>query len=529
MTVITPPTGYLNSPYLLGAYLIDIPTALFGIQFSSLITEDSNFAIQYENKITKETILGIQFNIFNTQSSELGFQFFSQINENKYLPLQYQNKISTDDIVGSQFSAKITELEDVGIQFDSFIKRAEEFGLQYEGKIQQQDFIAVQFTGNLSKDKISGVQFNSFIKQASELGFQTKYVITKDEKLGYQYKSVIITDKEIGIQSEAKIRTAISCAIQLASKIDRKLNVGLQALSKITRDSTLGIQFRSVKETKIGIQFRSVLYNTTNLRVLSDFASRGLTGTNWIASSTAPSSSNSFSVNNLNTDIVEQYWRTESSITNATITCDTELSQGVYVDTLAILGHNLTTSAFIIIEGSNTSNFSSIGFSTTVRSKINNIYYISPVLPQDAFRYWRIIISDNTNPDGFIRIGTVVFGSAIIFSDESFVDQVRFTRTQYVDKIYTEGFSNVSNDRGRKSSIELEFKNLRYDRSNWLSLSNIFDYAGINLKCLWIPIPKQAERFALFGKLAELPQEQHNYKTAESDFVDVSIKIDEAL
>jgi hypothetical protein len=290
-----------------------------------------------------------------------------------------------------------------------------------------------------------------------------------------------------------------------------------------------GIQFTAVKEEARAFQFRSALYNTTNLRILVDFPSRGTTGLNWTATSTQTSSTNSFSVNNLNTDIVEQYWRSATGVLSATITCDTELPQGVYLDTMAILNHNLSGSATIILEGSNDPSFGTIPVNITLEYEANNMYYIAPTLPLNPYRYWRLNVSDPGSADNFIRIGTIVFGAAVIFTNESFVDRVRFGQKQFIDKVYTEGFTNVSNDRGKKKYLGLEFRNLAYGKANFQSMREIFDYAGVTLKCLYIPVPQQASRFAVFGKLSDIPAEEHNYKGADADYVDFSIDVDESL
>jgi len=291
----------------------------------------------------------------------------------------------------------------------------------------------------------------------------------------------------------------------------------------------VGVQFEAVQEKVKAFQFRSALYNTTNLRILVDFPSRGVTGSNWTATSTKTSGSNSFSVNNVNTDIVEQYWRSENNVVSATLTCDTELAQGVYVDTLAIINHNLSGSATVTLQASNDSGFATVPFSTELDYEENNMYYIAPTLPITSYRYWRLDITDAGSSDNFLRIGTIVFGAAIVFSNESFVDKVKFGQRQFVDKVYTEGFTNISNDRGKKKFLNLDFKNLSYGKINFQNMRELFDYAGITLKCLYIPVPSQPGRFAVFGKLSDIPAEEHNYKGANADYVDFSIEVDESL
>lgn len=277
----------------------------------------------------------------------------------------------------------------------------------------------------------------------------------------------------------------------------------------------------------MGFQANLVLYNTTFLRVLCDFGSRGNTGLNWTADSTE---AGDFDINNVNTDIVEQVWRSQTGTVSATLTCDTEVAQGIAVDTLAILNHNFTSSATITIEASNSPVFSPVGETIQLEWEEENIYYIAPEFPINQWRYWRILVSDGTNPDNYLQAGTIVFGTCSLLSQESFTDEVTRTQKHFADKIATEGFTNVSNDRALKRQVDLEFLNVVYNRGNYKKLTDVFKTARTSLKCLWIPDPQEASRFAVFGKLTDIPPERHKKMGPnEADTVDFSISLDESL
>lgn len=288
----------------------------------------------------------------------------------------------------------------------------------------------------------------------------------------------------------------------------------------------MNTQVQRIQAKRLLSQVLRVLYNTKRLRVLCDFPSRGTTGLNWTSTSTA---SGDYSVNNLNTDIVEQVWRSVSSVTSVTLNCDTEIVQGAFIDTLGILNHNMTTSASIVLQGANNAGFSPVGETINITPRRDNIYYIAPTLPVAGYRYWRFIINDPTNPDGYIRIGTIVFGSATILTDENMTNEVSLTTKHFSDKVNTEGFTNVSNDRALKYSVGLEFRNLDYNRENYEFLREVFDVARTSLKCLWIPTPQYPERFAVFGKLTAIPTEKHNALSEQADYIDFSIEVDESL
>lgn len=277
---------------------------------------------------------------------------------------------------------------------------------------------------------------------------------------------------------------------------------------------------------RVGSQVKLNLYTVDKLRVLLDFPSRGLTGINWAVLS-GGTAAGDFGINNVNTDIEEEVYR--STATAVVITCDTQVVQGVFIDTLALRNHNLTTSAFVQIIGSTVPDFSVVGLVVTLPIEKLNAYYIAPSLPTEAFRYVKIQLNDPSNPAGYLQLGTIVFGSAIILNGEDIVDEVELKTRHFADKVMTEGFSSVSNDRAIRRAIKVQIKNLLYTGGNYKNLRNLFETARTSLKCLWIPTPRYPSRFAAFGKLTEIPTETHNDLGLTQDYVSFPIEVDESL
>jgi len=295
---------------------------------------------------------------------------------------------------------------------------------------------------------------------------------------------------------------------------------------------TDGVQFDAVTTGSFGVQFTAQVYNTTSLRVMCSFPSRGtaaLGGTNWTSNSTATSPTSEFTVNNVNTDIVEQVFRSAID-TGLQLDCDTGLVQGVFVDTLVFINTNLTTSANITLIGSDNASHTPAGITipmTTERG--GNVIYIADDLPTIGYRYWRVQIDDSTNEDNYLQIGTIIFGPSLLLQEACFTDIVIKTPKNFTDEVFTEGFTNVKNDRGVKNAIRLDFRSIKYTSVDFILMEDIFNTARTILKCLWIPIPEVANRFLVFGKLKQIPQQRHNYKTAKSDLVDFSVEVDESL
>ena len=274
-----------------------------------------------------------------------------------------------------------------------------------------------------------------------------------------------------------------------------------------------------------------VLYNDTALRVMCEFLSRGtpaLAGLNWTTNS---QEAGDFGVNNINTDIPEQVYR--SLVDNGIqITSDTGIPQGVAIDTLAILNHNLTKSATVSLQGADNAGFAPIGttINITPNVRLNDMYFIAPTLPSQRFRYWRLLIDDVNNADGFIEIGIVVFGNAKIFSNADCIENPLVPgKTDFNDVIRTEGFTNISNRRAVRKKLGLSFDKMNNDIGNFDLINEIFDFALTSLKCLWIPTPQRPHKYAMFAKLVDLPEQPTVDNDESGVHTDLEISLDESL
>ena len=313
----------------------------------------------------------------------------------------------------------------------------------------------------------------------------------------------------------------------------------------VDSEKILHAQFNASITKLLNAQFQSVLYNTTQLRVLCDFASRGLPvsqggtgGQNWTATvgGSPITKPGDFSPNNVNTDIVEQRWESVAgAISNVNLDCDTEISQGVTIDTLAILDHNISPGGTLTLQGSDVANFAVIDTTISIPITEENIFYIAPSFPtsQDQNRYWRFNINDPLNNDNFLRIGTIVFGNSTVLSEATCItDKIKRTTKHFADRIRTEGFTTVSNDRALKRKIDMRLENIKFGTGDFLKLQDVFRAARTSLKCLWIPFPGIPGRFAVFGKITQLPTEEHNVKSTtdiDLDLITFNLTVDESF
>lgn len=503
--------GYLDNPYMGGTALYatgmqvsrNIVDALkpIGMQVElSIVNHLKSMGLQVSLAVETDDSTGIQVERITGVSASSGQQVnLNVIDFNKYIGSQVNLTISGQKVLGAQALQNIVD----------FVKST---GMQ----VNRQYVDANKFSGmEVRRDK-SFPHLN-----CDEAGYLEQEYLTQ-EYLGNYFcvygpmqVNLVITEEKV---SAAQVELNV---------VDHLKHLTLQVeLNIVDHLNYTGMQINRERVTPTGLQVLRVLYNTNRLRILCEFPSRGTTGANWTSTSTE---TGDFSVYNLNTDIVEQVWRSNGA-TSVILVCDTQVSQGTLVDTMAMLNHNLTTSATISFEGSNSAIFSPVGITIPIESTEDNIYYIAPEFPTTQYRYWRFIINDVTNPDGFLQIGTIVFGTTVILQGENFVDELTRRTKHFSDKVNTEGFTNVSNDRALKYATQMEFRNIQYGRGNFRNLKDIFKTARTSLKCLWIPDPQDPPRFAVFGKMTQIPEERHKNMGADAaDNVDFSLEIDESL
>lgn len=553
--------GYLENPYLdEEPYLGGTAQHSFGMETKLLIVDRQKpVAMEVRNVIAdyqKSVAMEVSRSIVD-YPKPIGIEVLAGLFGQTQMAAEINQIIGdASETLGIEVERVMIKDHALGCEIQLIMKKDSPIGFEVEARfLDQLDYVALQSEMTVLAQKPMGMETHRIIKnrlkanaaqskgyindKAKSMGFEVRMDKTfphiSCEGLGYLNQGYLETPYLAGgycVAGPMEVRLILKKDAPIGVEVQRIIEALTFTASQIRNQikdhlKAIGMEVERVRAYSLGMQIKFILYNNYNLRVLYEFPSRGISGINWTATSTA---TGDFSVSNLNTDIVEQRWQSANGDKFVILVCDTQKTQGVAVDTLAILNHNITTSASVVFEGSNFSDFSTVGESipiTIVRNQ--DIYYIAPTYPNKQYRYWRLIISDSTNPDNHISIGTIVFGSTIVLQGECFVDQVRKRKIHFSDKVNTEGFTNVSNDRALKKAINLDFQKLSYGRGNYENLVYVFDYARTSLKCLWIPDSTDPARFAVFGKLSTMPEETHLNMGEGADYVDFSIEVDESL
>ncbi len=513
---------------------------------------------------------GCQIKFVNSDSSNSGFQLTSMPNKDYSFANQVEFFNATLNTSSVQVEKIISAIQSTGYQVVAIKETSNSSACQVEVLNSKFKNLSAQLLLKVTSEGIVGNQVLLQIKGKEDyLSAQIEVLNELNTALGIKFKADKLAhlsrtnfgdypfgslpfgsegmNANLGCQIEFFKRDKKTQGCQLQLKLKAKLPKGSQVELIIDTDRGLGVQLNAQSVASLAIELLATLYNTSQLRILNDFPSRGLIkesdgilnlfgepvgmGKNWQATSTADGD---FSPFNLNTDVVEQVWRSKTGITSSiSLTCDTELPQGVFLDTFAMLNHNLTRAATVRLIGSNSATFATTETIINLQITDRNIYYISPTLPVLGLKYWRTDIDDPTNPNNFISVGTIIFGAAKIFSDECFVDEIDFQYKDFADRVETEGFTNVSNSRTLKKSIGLEFRLLNSSKGNYAIMRDLFTHERTVLKCLFIPTPSPTDmsivdRFAVFGKLSSLPSERHLSKGPDANYATFNIEVDES-
>jgi hypothetical protein len=549
--------GYLETPYLMGPYLGGYVDFTLGNQVDMKLFGWKDLGNQIEQKIydTKTTHSQTLQKIYEIlkQGSQVNL-FIEKESDDFKLHNQISMKIYQTEIVGNQVVQKVYDAINLGNQV-LLKKEAVSFDLgnQIDQKILDdlpngesaklgkllhtvwerwltgpyltETYLAPGFHAWQSS------QISQKIYHPKILGSQVFLNVYEADNTGSQIEQKIYDTENLGSQVAQKIYELVLNGSQINQIVYESQNLPNQIELKIYDDRGLGSSVTKIKITKIGNQVALVIYNITQFRILQNFISRGtpaLGGNNW--TSNVPLKSGDFGTTNLNTDVIEQRCETNTMPASWILTCNTGLPQGGFIDTLAILGHNLTTSARIELQGSNDPAFGTIGFSVVLVTELINTYWISPTLPIQGFIYWRLIIDDVTNPASSLYIGSIVFGSSQIMSvSENFDNPITFGHAHFKDSIETEGYTSVSNDRALRKFLSLTFNDIRYDAGNYSMIKEYFLNNKTDLKCLIIPRPTKAGAFAVFSKLSALPQESHNAISDSEHWVSFTLDWNEAL
>ena len=130
-----------------------------------------------------------------------------------------------------------------------------------------------------------------------------------------------------------------------------------------------------------------------------------------------------YPVENMQNQRLAKRWRSTDPSAQTIVV---NLGSAQAVDTVAILGHNLSGSAAVTIEA-----HTSDSWGTPALSAITLVYNAGAILKYLAaaqtFQYWRFILDDPTNTDGYVEVGRPWLGEYLAI-DPSSLDAFTVTK-----------------------------------------------------------------------------------------------------
>lgn len=108
---------------------------------------------------------------------------------------------------------------------------------------------------------------------------------------------------------------------------------------------------------------------------------------------------------NVVTDFVEEKWRT-TDVSTEWVKFD--LGAATNINCIGIFGHNLTSGATVQIQGNATDSWAGPSYNQTLTWYDERIAYCFAAT--ESYRWWRLYLSDATNPDGYLEIGRICAG-----------------------------------------------------------------------------------------------------------------------
>lgn len=189
--------------------------------------------------------------------------------------------------------------------------------------------------------------------------------------------------------------------------------------------------------------------------------------TNFVSDSnttiTSSSSDPSFPVSNLKHPFRSKKWRS-TGCSNENIVFDMRTSEDV--DSVVVIwpketGVRLTSAAVITIQANATNVWTSPAVSEILT--VSDSYELAShyFTTDKSYRFWRITIQDPTNTDGYVELGVVWIGKAMLLQDSengfkyNLVDKSKTVRTDYGHK-YVDRLPKVA-------SLTVNFKYLDYE------------------------------------------------------------------
>lgn len=124
------------------------------------------------------------------------------------------------------------------------------------------------------------------------------------------------------------------------------------------------------------------------------------------ASLTASTEESAYPASNLQDAILSSVWRS-AGVTSENIVIN--LGTASAADIVFLANHNLTSSATITLQANSSDSWGAPPFSETLTWESG---IINKAFTSASYQYWRVVLADSTNTDGYLKLGGIGLGAA---------------------------------------------------------------------------------------------------------------------
>jgi len=193
-----------------------------------------------------------------------------------------------------------------------------------------------------------------------------------------------------------------------------------------------------------------------------------------------------------------------------------DLGESLTATSFFLANHNLTSSATITIEANATNVWTSPTYTNTITYSSDIIY---EVFSTQTYRYWRIVISDATNPDGLIKFGGCFLGAYLSTPDFSHVLTENRVDTSVISR-------SLSGQVYIDSNYQYKEYNLNIPYVTDTQKTNLVSFMTTNAKkpvYILLDETSTTEFLPIYGTIEDI-----SYSRVFNNFYTISIKIREA-
>ncbi len=256
-----------------------------------------------------------------------------------------------------------------------------------------------------------------------------------------------------------------------------------------------------------------------------DFGNRNVNNPGANILSTPALASGDFDKANLTTESLRHVTRTADASGWKNFVIQAELSS--QVNTIGILGHNFSSAAIIQVQANTSDLWTAPPVTITVPWVKKNIVSVSDL--GATYEYYRVRVLDPSNPCGYVQIGRIVGGRALIMEDnEDITDDVTISEKDMADVTVTEGYFRASNENVKVKTLKASFRKLNNttgENANLLGLLDMFDNVGITKPFLTILERANPSELSIWGQLDSIPTR----KKTINEFTSLPISISEVF